>query len=488
MLFNSFHFLIFFPIVVIIYFLIPYKFRWILLLLGSYYFYMAWKPEYIVLLISVTAIDYFLSIRMGKEIDKSKRKKYLYIIIFSNLGLLFLFKYFNFFNDSIRSIFINFNIQYNIPDLSLLLPIGISFYTFQALGYTIDVYQGKIKPERHFGVFALYVSFFPQLVAGPIERAKRLIPQFYQKHEFDYIKVTDGLKRMAWGFFKKMVIADRIAVIVDTVYSNPTEYSGIQLIISTVFFAFQIYYDFSAYSDIAIGAAQVMGFQLMENFKRPYFSKSISEFWRRWHISLSSWFRDYLYIPLGGNRVSIPRNYFNLLITFIIVGIWHGANWTFIIWGALHGFYIIFERITSKIKVITIKKLRLQRVPVINKGLQIITTFILVCFAWIFFRSNSISDAIFIIRNLFKDLSNLKNIGYLVNSIEVLGLGRTELILMIILLVFMELIHLLERKKDIISYLNEKPLFFRWTCYYVLAFIIVFFQYSGGQQFIYFQF
>ena len=320
MLFNSLHFLIFFPIVIVIYFCIPHKYRWILLLFASYYFYMSWKAEYVILILISTIIDYFVAIKISREDNEKMRKIYLLLSIITNIGLLISFKYLNFISSSVSEFLQLFSIQFSPIILDVLLPVGISFYTFQTLSYTIDVYRRRIKPERHFGIFAVYVSFFPQLVAGPIERGKNLLPQFLEKHYFDYIRVTNGLKLMLWGFFKKIVIADRLAVVVNAVYNNPTEFTGAPLILATVFFAFQIYCDFSGYSDIAIGTAQVMGYNLMDNFKRPYFAGSISEFWQRWHISLSTWFRDYLYIPLGGSRVSIPRWYFNLIIIFIVSG------------------------------------------------------------------------------------------------------------------------------------------------------------------------
>ncbi len=488
MLFNSFQFLIFFPVIVAVYFIIPHRFRWVLLLIASYYFYMAWKPEYIVLIVFSTAVNYFAGLKMGKETERSKRKKYLYLSLFSSLGLLFLFKYFNFFNDSFRTIFINFNIAYHIPDFSLLLPIGISFYTFQTLSYTIDVYRGKRKPETHFGIFALYVSFFPQLVAGPIERSDRLMPQFYQKHDFDYYRVTDGLKRMAWGFFKKLVIADNLSRLVDTVYNNPTSFSGIQLIIATVFFAFQIFCDFSGYSDIAIGAAQVMGFKLMENFKRPYFSKSISEFWNRWHISLSSWFRDYFYISLGGNRVKIPRYYFNLFFTFLISGLWHGANWTFVLWGALHGLYLIIEKLITNIRMKLVKSLRLEKVPFIYKCIQVSIIFSLVCFAWIFFRANNIGEAIYIVRNLFVGFDKINNISALTSNIRAMGISMFDFFIAILSIGIMEVVHLWQRSGSIRKKIKSKPLVIRWSLYAGLIMYIIFFTSTSSQQFIYFQF
>lgn len=488
MLFNSLDFLIFFPIVVGLYFLIPHKYRWVLLLLSSYYFYMVWNPKYIVLIILSTFIDYFCSICMGKCKEKSHRKKYLYISLFSNLGLLFLFKYFNFLNGSLRTVFTHFNLNYCVPNFKLLLPMGISFYTFQTLSYTIDVYRGNIKPEKHFGIFALYVSFFPQLVAGPIERSERLLPQFNEKHTFNYRRVTDGLKRMAWGFFKKVVIADRLAILVNTVYNNPTNYKGISLVVATIFFAFQIFCDFSGYSDIAIGSAQVMGFELMENFNRPYFSKSISEFWKRWHISLSTWFRDYLYIPLGGNRVKVSRHYFNLFFTFLVSGLWHGANWTFVTWGALHGVYLILGILFKPIKEMIAKVTRIDKVPFLHKMIKIFITFNLVVFAWIFFRANNMHDAIYIVNNLFVDITNWTNIQYVKSSILNLGLNNFEFIIAILSLIVMELIHTIQRSGSVIKSLQKRNLVLRWAVYYGILFFIVVFGVFSNSEFIYFQF
>jgi alginate O-acetyltransferase complex protein AlgI len=346
-LFNSIEFLLFFPVVVAIYFATPQRYRWALLLAASYYFYASWKPEYLLLIIASTLVDYGCGLRMGSIAGKARRKKWLLVSLTSNLGLLFAFKYFNFFNESARAVFDRFNIFYDVPAFDLLLPVGISFYTFQTLSYSIDVYRGRQRPERHLGIFALYVSFFPQLVAGPIERSTHLLPQFFQPHRFEYDRVTSGLRLVLWGFFKKVVVADRLALYVNAVYNDPSAHTGPTILLATYFFAFQIYCDFSGYSDIAIGTARVMGYDLMQNFRRPYFARSISEFWSRWHISLSTWFRDYLYIPLGGNRVPRWRWYVNLFAVFLISGLWHGANWTFVVWGALHGTYLIVGLVTS---------------------------------------------------------------------------------------------------------------------------------------------
>lgn len=483
MLFNSIHFLIFFPIVVWLYFSISHKYRWILLLISSYYFYMSWKAEYIVLIIISTLIDYLAAQKIHQSDNIKIKRILLGLSLATNLGLLFTFKYFNFFSDSIRLFLNSIAIPMNPITLQVLLPVGISFYTFQTLSYTIDVYRGKIKPEKHLGIFAVYVSFFPQLVAGPIERAKNLLPQFYKEQKFEYKRVTDGLKLMLWGFFKKIVIADRLSIVVDTIYNNPTAYSSIPLIMGTIFFAFQIFCDFSGYSDIAIGASKVLGFKLMMNFKRPYFSRTISEFWKRWHISLSSWFKDYLYIPLGGNRVSIPRWYLNMFIVFLVSGLWHGANWTFVIWGALHGIYLIIEQITRKHKKRLAKTIGLTKHKYIYRSLDILKTFILVNIGWIFFRANTVSDAFLIIKNIFTNFSlniykiNLGGIG-----------GLNGIILCVALILFMELVHMTQSRMPILFTLNKLPKWVRWSIYYIIIYLIFFIGKFGKQEFIYFQF
>ena len=401
MLFNSLEFIIFFPIVVAAYFLLAQRYRWVLLLAASYYFYMCWDYKYIVLIMFSTVVDYFAGILMHRTEKVRLRKLLLSASLTTNLGLLFFFKYFNFFGDSVNFFLDKFNIFAEMPSYDLLLPVGISFYTFQTLSYTIDIYRRKQTPEYHFGRFALFVSFFPQLVAGPIERSVNLIPQFREEFKFEYERVKEGILLMAWGFFKKVVIADRLSEYVNLVYNNPTEYGGLQNIIATFFFSFQIYCDFSGYSDIAIGAALIMGFRLMTNFKRPYFALNISDFWRRWHISLSTWFRDYVYISLGGNRVVKWRWWYNLFITFLVSGLWHGAEWTFVIWGALHGFYLVFAIWTLKFREKVNIRLGLTKHDGLYKFTQIITTFVLVFIGWIFFRANNTSDAFLIIKNSF---------------------------------------------------------------------------------------
>ncbi len=488
MLFNSLQFMIFFPIVVILYFMISYKYRWILLLMASYYFYMSWNPKYMILILTSTLITYLSGISIGNTNDKQKKKLYLILSLISNLGILFIFKYYNFSVDSINSILEVLNIKMGIPNLKLLLPVGISFYTFQALSYSMDVYRDKIKPEKHFGIYALYISFFPQLVAGPIERSEHLLPQFKEKFQFDYNRVTDGMKLMLWGFFKKVVVADRLSIIVNNVYNNVHEYTGINLVIATIFFGIQIYCDFSAYSDIAIGAAQIMGYDLMDNFKRPYYSKSIAEFWRRWHISLSTWFKDYLYIPLGGNRVSKTRHYFNLFITFVVSGIWHGASWTFVIWGALHGFYLIFAQITLTFRENIIEKIGLNKFPKIKKYFQVGIVFILVNFAWIFFRANNLNDAIYVINNIFAGYSDLLSLSGMKEVLKQLGVGKFDLLISLFSIFILEAFHLIQRHGSIRHMLRQKPVWFRWAVYYLLTMYILLFGEYGSSQFIYFQF
>jgi len=325
--------------------------------------------------------------------------------------VLCIFKYYNFINSNFSFLLHGFGLSNPLPYLSILLPIGLSFHTFQAMSYTIEVYRGNQQAEKHFGIYSLYVMFYPQLVAGPIERPQNLLHQFREKHDPDYERVVDGLKLMLWGFFKKLVIADRLALYVNAVYNNSEHHNGMSLLVATIFFAFQIYCDFSGYSDIAIGAARVMGFKLMKNFNRPYFSKSIAEFWKRWHISLSTWFKDYLYIPLGGNRVPMPRWFFNLFIVFLISGLWHGANWTYIIWGGINGLYLVMAIITQKWRNKFSGFTRLNKVPLVNNFFQVIITFSLICFAWIFFRANSLPQALDIIEKIASFNGSIYNLN-----------------------------------------------------------------------------
>lgn len=488
MLFNSYEYLLFFPTVVLIYFLLPYNRRWILLLIASYYFYMSWNPTYILLILASTLIDYFAALRMSRHKTKNRRKKYLWLSLASNLGILFSFKYFNFFNDSVKGLadFVGWN--YPIEALAVLLPVGISFYTFQTLSYTIDVYNRKIKPERHLGIFALFVSFFPQLVAGPIERPANLIPQFRQRFDYIHTRVVSGLTLIMWGLFKKVVIADRLATIVNPIYNDIEAYTGLPLIMATVFFAFQIYCDFSGYSDIAIGSARVMGFDLMKNFDRPYFSKSIAEFWKRWHISLSTWFRDYVYIPLGGNRTVKWRWYYNLFITFTVSGLWHGAAWTFVIWGMLHGAYLIISIVSQSHRDSIKNFLRFPTKGLLNKLWQASIVFILVGVGWVFFRANSLDDATYVLTQFDDGIrSQLANISF-ARLANLLDTNKYELAYAFFFIGIMELVHLWERKREFSDQLARLPTLLRWPIYYFFVLAIIFFGVFGENEFIYFQF
>ena len=362
------------------------------MLIASYYFYMNWQPVYAVLILFSTITTWLCGLLMEKSENQSKRKTYLVVSLIINFSILFFYKYFNFVNQVVFDLLNYFGVRCEMVNLDILLPVGISFYTFQAIGYTIDIYRKDIEHEKNFINYSLFISFFPQLVAGPIERAKNLLPQFREVKILSKDNLYGGIKMMLWGYFLKLVLADRLGLYVDAVFNNIENHNGTSVSIASILFAFQIYGDFFGYSLIAIGTAKVLGFELMTNFMRPYFSLNITSFWRRWHISLSTWFKDYLYIPLGGNRCSKLRNNFNLFITFFVSGIWHGANYTFVIWGALHGFYLIVEKIL---------KINDSAKNIVLKIFKTIATFVFVDFAWIFFRSNSIHDAFLAINKIF---------------------------------------------------------------------------------------
>lgn len=483
MLFNSIEFLVFFPVVTALYFILPHRLRWAHLLAASCVFYMGFIPVYILILGFTIVVDYFAGILIEGAWGR-RRKTFLLLSLAANIGVLAVFKYYNFLNRTAADLAGALGVAYAVPFLSIALPVGLSFHTFQAMSYTIEVYRGRQRAERHFGIYSLYVMFYPQLVAGPIERPQNLLHQFYERHEFDYARVTNGLKLMLWGMFKKVVVADRLAVYVDAVYNSPLEWGGQPLAVATVFFAFQIYCDFSGYSDIAIGAAQVMGFKLMTNFNRPYHATSISEFWKRWHISLSTWFRDYLYVPLGGNRVAPPRWYFNLFVTFLVSGVWHGANWTFVAWGAINGFYLLFSIWTRRPRERLVRLVGLDRRPALHRLLKIGVTFALTCYAWVFFRAHSISDAIYINRAIASAiLDPLRGAGYVFAPMP-----PAEVALAVGAVALMEAVHLVQRKRGMRAMLSERPAWFRWAVYYALAAAVLLAGKFGERQFIYFQF
>ncbi|MCB0425865.1 MAG: MBOAT family protein [Mangrovimonas sp.] len=489
MLFNSIDFAIFFPIVFVLYWLVSKNLilRNVLILVSSYVFYGWWDWRFLFLIVISSLVDFIVGLMLSKTDKKVKRKAFLFISLIVNLGFLFYFKYTNFFIETFVDAFSLFGKKLEISTLNIILPVGISFYTFQTLSYTIDVYRGQLKPTKDVLAFFSFVAFFPQLVAGPIERASHLLPQFYKTYKFNYDQVRSGLLLMAFGLFKKMVIADRAAILVNQVYNNPSEYTGVETILATLMFAFQIYCDFSGYSDIAIGAARTMGFDLMKNFDSPYFSKSITEFWRRWHISLSTWFRDYVYIPLGGSRKGKYRTYLNLFIVFVVSGLWHGAAMTFLIWGAIHGFIIVVEKATLKTR-----KLVLSKVGIVNgnfaSGLLFsFVTFVIVCFAWIFFRANSYTDAKLLVAGILKN----NYIILFTEDLYKLGLGRNELIILILAILGLVVFEILNKSNKLGTLLSKQPIGFRWAAYIIIIMTIVIYGVYGDKdtsQFIYFQF
>lgn len=490
MLFNSLEFLIFFPIVTLLYFAIPHRARYIWLLLASYFFYMCWNPKYALLMAFSTVTTYLSGILISKSRKSGYKKLWVALSFTVNIAILFFFKYFDFAVNNINVLLSSIGVELINPAFDVILPVGISFYTFQALGYTVDVYREDIEPEKNILRYALFVSFFPQLVAGPIERSGNLIKQLREKHYFDTKNVAEGLMLMLWGFFEKLVIADRAAYIVDTVYNNYTSYKGFTIVIATVLFAFQIYCDFASYSDIARGAAQVMGFNLMKNFNTPYFSLSVGEFWRRWHISLSSWFRDYLYIPLGGNRKGKLRKYFNLMVVFFLSGLWHGASWNYVVWGVLNGFYQIIGDMTKKLRGRVSLLLGLNKEVFSSKLAKGITTFALVDFSWIFFRAGSFSAALDIIKNMFSEF----NLWIFTDgTLFSLGLDSADFFVLLISLGVLLIMSVLKYKGiNIRETLSKQGLWFRYLVYLGGIFAVLIFGIYGPEydasQFIYFQF
>lgn len=479
MLFNSFEFLLFFPVVTVLYFLLPHRGRWLMLLLASCVFYMFFIPYYVVILFVTILIDYFAGMWIERS-EGRKKKIYLWGSIISTCLVLFVFKYYNFFIGNFNEVASLIGWNYSVDVLKVVLPIGLSFHTFQSLSYVIEVYRGNQKAEHHFGIYSLYVMFYPQLVAGPIERPQNMLHQFYEKHKLNYDDVSRGIKFMIWGLFKKVVIADNIASVVDAIYTSPEGMSWQWLLLGSYLFAIQIYCDFSGYSDMAIGAARVMGFRLMENFNTPYISTSIREFWSRWHISLSTWFRDYVYIPLGGNRVSQWKMNRNLLAVFAISGFWHGANWTFVIWGALHGVYLVIENLLRKLSWFS------QMVESKNRILRIliaVIVFQLVVVGWIFFRAESVGEAVTILsRILFLE----DGTSALDGGLSMLGVPGIawKILLVGSFILYDPLMHKLTRGTYDLRLVSAVRLGF----YALLTALILLLGFWGEVEFIYFQF
>ena len=478
MLFNSIDFAIFLPIIFILYWFVTnknLKLQNFLIVLASYTFYGWWDWRFLSLILFSTIVDYSIGINLAKRKVQTKRKMLLWTSILVNLGFLGFFKYYNFFLDNFKSAFSFFGTEINANSLNIILPVGISFYTFQTLSYTLDVYKQKLEPTKDFIAFSAFVSFFPQLVAGPIERATNLLPQFYKKRHFDYSKAVDGMRQILWGLFKKIVIADNCAQYANIIFNNSSEFSGSTLVLGAILFTFQIYGDFSGYSDIAIGTSRLFGFNLKQNFAFPYFSRDIAEFWRRWHISLSTWFRDYLYIPLGGSRGGIWNKIRNVFIIFLVSGFWHGANWTFIVWGALNAFYFLPIFITNNNRNNLNIVAQGKHLPSIKEFLLMLSTFGLTVFAWIFFRAKNINHAFSYIYSIFSE-----------SLFSIPSIRPKNITILIILFTIIEWFGRAEHYGIAKLGLKWKPLL-RYALYFGI--IIIIFWFSGNeQQFIYFQF
>ena len=486
MLFNSIDFAIFLPIVFVLYWFVAkgsYKYQNIILVLASYVFYGWWDWRFLFLILFSSVVDYTIGLKLAEEHKAKQRKILLLISVFVNLGLLGFFKYYNFFIDNFTTVFSFFGNKIQANTLNIILPVGISFYTFQTLSYTIDVYRKQLKPTKDFIAFSVFVSFFPQLVAGPIERATQLLPQFKTKRTFNYTEAKNGMRQILWGLFKKIVIADSCAIFVEDIFLNYANYSGTTLIIGAVLFAFQIYGDFSGYSDIAIGTSKLFGIKLMTNFKTPYFSRNIAEFWRRWHISLSTWFRDYLYIPLGGSRTSKTLAIRNIFIIFIVSGAWHGANWTFIIWGALNALYFLPSFILKKNKRYATAEQKSQLFPSITEIVNMFITFTMTVFAWIFFRSKSVGEAVSYITNIFNSEGFFN-----INALKSYEISIKPLV---VYLLFFLLVDWYYRHKNVVfleQTSTKKETLFRYVLYVTTVVSIMLSIKNEASSFIYFQF
>ena len=486
MLFNSLRFLVFFPCVFLLYWAMPHRGRKWLLLAASYYFYMCWKPEFIVLILLSTLVDYLCSLGMEHFAgDAGRRKALLAVSLTMNLGLLFFFKYFNFFGGALTSLCRAVSIPFSVPVLDIILPVGISFYTFQTLSYTIDVYRGKMQPEHDFVTFALFVSFFPQLVAGPIEKAENLLPQLKAEHRFSYGDAVYGLRLMMWGFFKKCVVSAYLAKLVDPVYNDLASANGGAVALATAAFALQIYCDFGGYSDIARGCARMMGVELMENFRRPYLAQSMREFWQRWHVSLTGWFREYVYIPLGGNRNGLAMTCLFTMVTFFLSGLWHGANWTFVAWGLLNGVYLIFELLYRRVRG-TPDRSRIRGNG--HKVLMTLKTFVFACLAWVFFRADSLSDALLALRTAFGALGQP---GIWLGNVcrAMLRGGWFGAVVTIFSLLALFVFDLADERTDAIAAVGRMRWYIRWPLYVVfLLGLVLLVPKETPAPFIYFQF
>lgn len=489
MQFNSLDFLLFFPLVTLLYYVIPRRGRYLFLLAASYYFYMCWNARYAVLMLLSTAITYFSGLLIRRSASRNMKRLWVGLSFASNLAILCVFKYLGFLFTALARALALAGVTFQVPAFDLLLPVGISFYTFQALSYTADVYRGDVEAEPNFFRYALFVSFFPQLVAGPIERSGRLLGQLRTAQSFDWLRARAGLLRMGWGLFQKMVIADRLALLVDTVYNHPSEQSGSAVALATVLFCFQIYCDFGGYSNIAIGAARVLGVELTENFRQPFLAVSIQDFWRRWHISLSSWFRDYLYIPLGGSRKGETRAVLNTMIVFLLSGLWHGAAWHFVLWGGLHGLYLSLRRLTLPARKRLLYRLHIPENSLPRRLLAQAVTFALVAFAFSFFRADCVTTGVRLARAVLLDFRPAALAG---DGLFSLGLDRPDFAVALVSLAVLAAVDLLRERQDLGAAIERQSLAVRWPLYLLLLFsILIFGIYGPGYDagsFIYFAF
>jgi alginate O-acetyltransferase complex protein AlgI len=498
MSFTSIHFLIFFPVVTRLYFIVPYRMRWALLVAASYYFYMSWRPWYALLLLFATAVSFVCGLLIAGEDDLKRRRAWLIAGCAINLAVLFVFKYFDFFNTQTRDLMAAIGVDYNIPNLDLVLPVAISFHTFQVLSYLFDVYRRDVAPERHFGIFSLYVVYYPQLVAGPIERAFHFLPQLRKlltpapELAYDESRAISGFRLILSGFVKKLVVADNLALYVDPIYNHPADASGGALALATIAFAFQIYFDFSAYTDIARGCSRVMGIELIENFRRPYLARSVAEFWKRWHISLTSWFRDYVYFPMGGNRVSHGRWIVNVMAVFLMSGLWHGANWTFVVWGLLHGGYYVVSRNTAVWRAAFAARIGLLGRSGWHAAWQTLATFALVCFAWVFFRASDMTAALTIVSSIAE--SAAQPFAQLFGAAPLVSVAKMTLATFneprfYFALAALALFALWEIRREYRDIdFAQLAVWQRWSVYYAACLAIVVIGNMGNKQFIYFQF
>ena len=473
MLFNSISYFLFFALVTAIYFILPGRVRRVFLLVTSYLFYILIGADHAVILLAITLVSYVTGLKVGAAASARARRIVLAGGMCANLAVLFIFKYLAFVSSALQDLLSFTALPWHIPGARIILPVGISFFTFRTISYLVDIYRGKLQPEKHFGTFALYVSFFPSLLAGPIDRAVKLLPQMRREHLFDAERICSGAQIILWGLFKKVVIADRLAMYVDSVYGNVMHHTGLSYIVATYFYTVQIYCDFSGYSDIAIGCARILGYDLMQNFNLPYFATTIGEFWRRWHISLSTWFRDYMYIPLGGNRKGQGRTLVNLLVTMLVCGVWHGAAWTFIVWGGLHGVMLCLSRLTLSYRDAAYRALRVPQAAITI--LRTVITFNIVAVLWIFFRAEKFSDAVYILQHLFSGWPKL--------FIDQLSLPYGVIFIAVLFVV-----ELLQTRGPLQPRISSLPLPARWAVYWAVLFSIILFGVDGGSQFIYFQF